>query len=197
MARTQCSLCHFPLSHCLCRHIVPVVTHTELVVLQHPSEVDHAKNSVRLLPLCLSNMRVIVGETEADFIDLRAWLILQDKPIYLLYPSENSQDVSHVEASQNAILLLLDGTWRKAHKMLMLNPWLLELPQLSITPTEASKYKIRKAKRSDSLSSLEAAALGLKALEPKVNISPLLDLFDVMIAKQLAAMPIDVRQRYQ
>ncbi len=197
MARPRCSQCQFPASHCLCHQVVSIETKTQLVVLQHPSEVNHAKNSVRLLPLCLDNVRIEVGETQDDFTELKTWLLQQTRPIYLLYPSEDSQDISQADSHQDAILLVIDGTWRKAHKILMLNPWLLELTQLSIEPIQPSNYKIRKSKRSDSLSSLEAAALGINVLEPEVNISPLLDLFDAMIEQQLAAMPKNVRQRYQ
>ena len=175
---------------------MPVTTKTQLVVLQHPSEVKHAKNSVRLLPLSLTHVQVIVGENEQDFAELKAWLHKQNKPVYLLYPSEQSQDLGHAEKEEDAILIVLDGTWRKAHKMLMLNPWLLDFTHLSITPIRPSNYIIRKASRSDSLSSLEAAAFGIHALEPEVDISPLLNLFDAMIAQQLSAMPANVRHRY-
>ncbi|RYV02972.1 DTW domain-containing protein [Shewanella sp. OPT22] len=196
MSRHLCSKCQFPASHCLCGHAEKVDCETHLIILQHPSEVKHAKNSVRLLPLSLPNIQIVVGESEADFVELRAWLTTQKKPIYLLYPSDSSRDISETQATENAILIVLDGTWRKAHKMLMLNPWLLAFTHLSITPDRPSNYKIRKASRSDSLSSLEAAAFGIKTLEPMVNISPLLNLFDAMIAQQLAAMPADVRKRY-
>ena len=175
---------------------MPVNNRTQLLILQHPSEVKHAKNSVRLLPLSLSKVQVIVGETSADFAELKVWLQQQTKPVYLLYPSEQSQDLSQAQQGEDAILIVLDGTWRKAHKMLMLNPWLLDFTHLSISPTRPSNYKIRKASRSDSLSSLEAAAFGINALEPEVDISPLLNLFDAMISQQLSAMPPEVRHRY-
>ncbi|MGB0893008.1 MAG: tRNA-uridine aminocarboxypropyltransferase [Parashewanella sp.] len=197
MSRSHCACCSFPSSHCLCAFAQNVAAQTHVVVLQHPSEVKHGKNSVRLLPLALDNLHIAIGETEADFTEIRHWLSLQKRPIFLLYPSDNSRDLSEIKSEQNAILVILDGTWRKAFKILQLNPWLLELTQVHISPNAPSRYQIRKANRSNSLSSLEATAFGIKSLEPSVDVAPLLHLFDAMIAQQLQAMPSDVRKRYE
>ena len=44
---------------------------TQLVVLQYPSEVEHKKNSVRVLSLAVPKTQVYVGESESDFKGLR------------------------------------------------------------------------------------------------------------------------------
>lgn len=196
MARQLCSNCQFPQSQCVCDAVQSVATETQLIVLQHPSEVQHSKNTVRLLPLTLATVQVVIGETPEDFQSIRTQLEQATRPVYLLYPSEHSVEPTTAHAALPSILVVLDGTWRKAHKMLMLNPWLLELTHLRLPLQQPSQYRIRKAKRDDSLSSLEAAAYGIKALEPSVNIEPLLGLFHTMIEKRLSAMPADVRQRY-
>jgi DTW domain-containing protein YfiP len=51
--------------------------------MQHPSEVGHAKNSVRLLKLVLPQTQIYVGETGEDFIELQHYLATQTK-----YPNE-------------------------------------------------------------------------------------------------------------
>jgi DTW domain-containing protein YfiP len=93
-------------------------------------------------------------------------------------------------------IILLDGTWRKAYRMLQLNPWLLDLPSLHLSFEGQSQYTIRKSSRPDSLSTLEAAAYTLQALEPELNIAPILSLFNAMVQQRLDAMPKAVRQRY-
>ena len=60
---------------------------TELIVLQDPSEVDHAKNNVRLMELVISEIQVSVGEIPEDFQSLCHYLKSCGKPIYLVYPS--------------------------------------------------------------------------------------------------------------
>ncbi|QFU20654.1 DTW domain-containing protein [Shewanella eurypsychrophilus] len=197
MSRPNCPKCHYPLKACLCESIEQMHVSTELIILQDPSEVGHAKNSVRLLSLVIPETQVIVGELPEDFLKLRQYLNISSKPIYLVYPSDKSRNVEEVNLEGEVILLLLDGTWRKAYKLLQLNPWLLDYPSLHLDLESASNYTIRKASRSDSLSTLEASAMMLQAIEPKVNVTPLTKALRALVDQRLNAMPAEVRKRYQ
>ncbi|QQX82415.1 DTW domain-containing protein [Shewanella sp. KX20019] len=196
MSRANCPSCHYPLKACLCSSIKQMQVKTELIILQDPTEVGHAKNSVRLLELVIPQTKVVVGETAADFSQLREQLELTDKPIFLVYPSTASRSVSDIVIDTDVILLLLDGTWRKAYKLLQLNPWLLNFPALHLDLDGASNYTIRKASRSDSLSTLEASAMMLKVIEPQQDVTPLTDALAALVELRLASMPVDVRARY-
>jgi DTW domain-containing protein YfiP len=180
----------------VCHAIKQVSSNTEVVVMQHPSEVGHAKNTVRLLKLVMPQMKIYVGEAATDFIELQHYLAAQTKPIYVVYPNEHSQTVAEAGASEAAIIILVDGTWRKAYRMLQLNPWLLNYPSLHLECEDESQYVIRKAKRSDSLSTLEAAAYTLVALNPAADIAPIFAVFNAMVQHKLTAMPALVRERY-
>ncbi|MGL4220453.1 MAG: tRNA-uridine aminocarboxypropyltransferase, partial [Shewanella sp.] len=191
-----CPTCCYPMNACLCSHVQQIKPQTQLLVLQHPCEVEHKKNSVRVLSLVIPDTQVYVGESEADFAALRAQLSRCQRPIYLVYPSEQSLSVEQQMISADCVLLLIDGTWRKAFKILQLNPWLTQLPAVHLPEGYASRYKIRKSSRSDSLSTLEASAYMLKALDKGLDVSPLLAAFDAMVAMRLQAMPAEVRLRY-
>lgn len=183
----------------MCDAISPVAAHTRVWVLQHPSEVDHGKNSARLLPLILDTARIFVGESEADFAPLRQQLKAENLASVLVYPADDGEVFSLPSVGglpESRVLLLLDGTWRKALKMYHLNPWLQALPKLALSPEKPSAYRIRKARRPDSLSTLEAAAEALTLLEPQLDVSALYEVFDAMVSRRLAAMPEAVRQRY-
>ncbi|MBB1317719.1 DTW domain-containing protein [Shewanella sp. SR43-4] len=196
MSRSYCIYCQYPQSACVCHAIKQVSSNTEVVVMQHPSEVAHAKNTVRLLKLVMPQMKIYVGEAATDFIELQHYLAAQTKPIYVVYPNEHSQTVAEAGASEAAIIILVDGTWRKAYRMLQLNPWLLNYPSLHLECEDESQYVIRKAKRSDSLSTLEAAAYTLVALNPAADIAPIFAVFNAMVQHKLTAMPTLVRERY-
>jgi DTW domain-containing protein YfiP len=170
---------------------------TQLVVLQHPSEVEHKKNSVRVLSLAVPKTQVYVGESESDFNGLREYLAACNKPIYLVYPSALSVSVEQQRINPDCILLLLDGTWRKAFKMLQLNPWLTQYPAVHLAEGYESRYRIRKSSRSDSLSTLEACAYMLSALDPTLDVQPLMMAFDAMVELRIKAMPSTVQVRYQ
>jgi len=197
MARTYCIYCTYPISACLCHAVSSIKMSTEVVVMQHPSEVNHAKNTVRLMQLVIPQMQVFIGETSEDFIELQAYLAQATKPIYVVYPSDNSVSVSQANPANNAIIILIDGTWRKAYKMLQSNPWLLDYPAIHLEVEHASNYIIRKAKRPDSLSTLEATALLLSAMDSAVDTTPLFAAFDAMVQHRLSAMPEGIKARYQ
>ncbi|ABZ74889.1 DTW domain containing protein [Shewanella halifaxensis HAW-EB4] len=197
MSRPTCPNCHYPQNACLCASIETMQVKSELIILQDPSEVGHAKNSVRLLELVIAETRVVVGETADDFAALRQQLAASEKPVYLVYPSENSISANETKVEEEVILLLLDGTWRKAYKLLQLNPWLQDYPALHLDLDSASNYTIRKASRSDSLSTLEAAAMMLKAIDEEQDVAPLTNALSAMVEQRLASMPADVRARYR
>lgn len=196
MTRHYCPTCRYPLNACLCAHVQPIYPQTQLLILQHPSEVEHKKNSVRVLSLVIPDTQVYVGETQGDFAVLRKYLATCNKPIYLVYPSEQSVSVETQSIPADCVLLLIDGTWRKAFKILQLNPWLTQYPAVHLAEGYESRYKIRKSSRSDSLSTLEASAYMLIALDTELEIQPLIEVFEVMVDLRIKAMPPDVQLRY-
>ncbi|GAA0792881.1 hypothetical protein GCM10009193_23710 [Shewanella aestuarii] len=147
--------------------------------------------------MVIPEIKVVVGESQTDFSQLKAYLDTQSKPIYVVYPSDNSVSVSQANPANNAIIILIDGTWRKAYKILQSNPWLLEYTALHLDVEHASNYIIRKAKRPDSLSTLEATALLLSAMDSAVDTTPLFAAFDAMVQHRLSAMPEGIKARYQ
>ena len=65
-------------------------------------------------------------------------------------------------------------------------PLLQQLPRLSLQGMPASHYLIRKAHRTDQLSTLEATCAALAQLEGSVEqVQPLLTAFDGFAAQQL------------
>ncbi|MGI2852790.1 tRNA-uridine aminocarboxypropyltransferase [Shewanella algae] len=196
MTRAYCEQCGYPQTACVCGAVAAIFPRSQLWILQHPSEVEHAKNSVRLLQLAVPDARVIVGETEADFAALRAELTGDSLPTFLLYPSDESLPLPATASSETVRLILLDGTWRKTLKMFRLNPWLQALPQRHLPLAAPTAYRIRKASRSDSLSTLEAAAAALSQLEPGLDVTPMHDLLAELVEQRLRRMPLKVRERY-
>lgn len=194
--RAYCPHCTYPLNACVCHALSPMTSITEVIVMQHPSEVNHAKNTVKLLTLALPQTQVFVGEKTEDFAELISYLASQSKPIYLVYPCETSQSAKQANILPDCIIILLDGTWRKAYKLLQSNPWLHNFPALHLDAKNLSNYRIRKAKRADSLSTLEACAYLLQELDHPLDISPIFAAFDAMVQYKLNSMPDNVRARY-
>ena len=60
--RLACATCLRPQSACICQWITPVAHAVEVLIPQHPLEMDNAKGSARLLHLCLPHSRLVTGE---------------------------------------------------------------------------------------------------------------------------------------
>lgn len=181
--RPTCPHCLRPQLACLCGCIRRVHSLVQVLVLQHPLEVGHAKNTARLLHLCLPNSRLEVAE-QADASTLHAWLHAPWQgqaadaivhPVLLYPPTPDDPQLPLQPAPplpapwltqpQQLRLVILDGTWRKSRKMLYLNPGLQQLPRLALTQLPHGRYAIRKAHAPHQLSSFEAAICALAQLQ--------------------------------
>lgn len=193
MSRPQCSRCLRPTTHCLCALIPSLDSRTRVLLLQHPSEVNHALNTARLAALGLTNAQLVVGEV---FDDLP---ILLNPPGYqarLLFPAEDAQPLqAYAPDDQPVLLVVPDGTWRKARKLLHLNPLLMALPRVTLSAGAVSRYRLRKAPGPGALSTVEAIVQALQVLEAPTSFEPLLKPFEALIEGQIAAMGDAVFQR--
>lgn len=60
ISRPVCPHCQRPQSTCICSLVTPTPPACEVLILQHPLEEHHAKNSARLLHLSLPGSRLVV-----------------------------------------------------------------------------------------------------------------------------------------
>jgi DTW domain-containing protein YfiP len=194
--RLLCAQCLRPQATCICSFITPTPPACEVLILQHPLEAQHAKNSARLLHLSLPGSRLVVGEAFDD----AALQTLMPEPRYtvLLYPPTAFEghaapallDATQLSDPQKVRLVVLDATWRKSRKMLHQSPALQRLPRLALEEVPAGRYAIRKAHAPGQLSTLEASCAALAQLEgDATRWQPLLAAFDGFVAQQLTFVP--------
>ena len=196
MTRQVCERCLFTPSTCICGAIKRLTNKVSVVILQHPSEEKIAKNTAKLLNLSLTDCKTIKGENNTDFAMLNS---LPLDSTVLLYPNEHAtylDDTNPKPALSNIThLIVIDGTWKKAYKILQLTPLLTKFKTVSFKQLPQNRYAIRKAPRADSLSTLEAVAHSLLLIE-QLNPAPLYNLLDELIQKQTQHMPEHVKARY-
>lgn len=189
MSRLRCSRCQRPSSLCLCALIPALDSRTQVLILQHSSEASHALNTARLAALGLRNAELRVGERFEDDCDAA-------RLSYLLFPGEDAIPLgSLADAAQPVHLIVPDGTWRKARKILHVNPWLAELPRVALPEGLSSRYRLRKAPMPGALSTIEAIVTALNLLESPSRFDELLLPFDALIEGQIDAMGREVYRR--
>ena len=172
MSRPHCPRCLRPTTHCLCALIPHLDSRTRVLLLQHPSEVGHALNTARLAALGLNNAQLVVGEV---FDDLATLLNPPGYRARLLFPADDAEPLhAYAPDDQPLLLVVPDGTWRKARKLLHLNPLLAALPRVTLADGGVSRYRLRKAPGPGALSTVEAITQALQVLEAPTSFEPLL-----------------------
>lgn len=186
MSRTCCPSCTLPSERCYCEFVHDVISPVEVIIWQHPSEARHPKGTAALLHRCLTNSQLIRTE-QLDQGSFEAATGQTSRSLRLLFPddtaTENHTNQPPQEPDQ-VRLLVLDGTWRKARKLMHINPWLHTVVRLPLTSLPASHYSIRKAEKPGQLSTLEATCTALAQLEQNsLTSQPILDAFTSYMRK--------------
>jgi DTW domain-containing protein YfiP len=184
--RSRCLRCLRPSAFCCCRGLDPIPSRTRVVILQHPREARLAICSAWLAHVALADSEIHRGvrfdanhAVQASIASPRA---------ALLFPGPGSTPVEEASASPPDVLVVIDGTWPQAEKMLRENPRIAALPRLSVTPATAGAYgELRREPGPEHLSTIEAVALALGALErTPEKFEPMCDAFRRSVALQLA-----------
>jgi hypothetical protein len=86
---------------------------------------------------------------------------------------------------RDVTLVVLDGTWSQARKLLRVNPAIAALPRVAFRPHAPSAYVIRREPADFCVSTIEALAAVLTVLEPDGGpFARLLDPFHAMVERQ-------------
>lgn len=185
--RLCCSRCLRPEGYCLCSFIPKLETGIRLTILQDPHEQRHALNTARLVALAIASATLNVGTNFPDYesVDGR----------FVLFPGPEAMPITAALAGELTELIVLDGTWRKARKLLYLNPKLAALPQVRLPAAGGSAYRLRKAPQAGALSTVEAVAQALNLLEQTSRFDALLAPFNRLIEQHIHAMGAEVFAR--
>jgi DTW domain-containing protein YfiP len=184
--REICQGCKRPTKVCLCDSLVQVPTRTRVVILQHPRESTVPINTARLAELGLPNAERLVGVEFADSPRLQALLADPTAAPILLYPGDGAKSLARDPPAGAVTLIVIDGTWWQAQKLLKKNPELAKLPRYALEPAAPSRYRIRREPAAHCISTIEAIVEALGHLEHDTpGLRGLLAPFDAMVEYQL------------
>ena len=157
--RKMCYACHRPASHCVCSLVVPFKAHCDFLLLQHPHERKKYHSTAKLVLKAITNSKMLRGIT---FEEKEISAALDGKNPYLLYPGEDAIDCESAPLNEESTVIVIDGTWVEARKIMYRNAYLRSLPKISFKQGILSQYKIRKQPKDFCLSTLECIVHLLK-----------------------------------
>ncbi|MBL8922344.1 MAG: DTW domain-containing protein [Myxococcaceae bacterium] len=182
--REICLRCRRPKRVCWCDAVTPVPSRTRVVFIQHPREFKVPISTCRMAHLSLPNSELHVAVTAVGTPALEA---LCARPgTALLFPlGDDVVDADTIDSPPQT-LVVVDGTWANARKLVTNCPLLSKLPRLAFRPDAPSRYRIRAEPDDDFVSTIEATAIVLEKLERAPGrFLPILTAFDAMVERQL------------
>ena len=184
--RPICPRCFRPKSGCFCTGLQPIATKTRVVILQHPRERDVGIGTVRLARVGLAGAELRRGIDFGDDPVVRE--VAASGNAYVLFPGDDAIDVETASFVAPITLIVVDGTWRQAQKLIHRNPALAALPRLRLSPRAPSLYgEIRREPAAHCVATVEAIAHVLGYLEnDQQRFSALLQPMAAMVAQQRA-----------
>lgn len=204
-----CKTCEKPPALCVCDAVQPVDNRVAVVILRHPQEQDRLLGTARIAVLQLKNVVLKTGlswpslaKLVGQDVDPKRWGVLYlgtaktsaplaPRPLTVVDKAgEAMNDQDEFLAGLEGIILL-DGNWQQAKALWWRNAWMLKCRRLVLQPPRASYYgNLRKEPRGESVSTIEAAAYSLAALEHDEALAErILPPFKRLLEKARAAKP--------
>ena len=186
-ARDTCRRCGRAI--CLCAHLPNdggAETKTAFVVVQSRHEYFNANSTGRLAQLGLRNCR-LVWDSDNDEVVAKPPL---PPTAGVLFPGAGATMLGPGVGAAPPALVVIDGTWSQAKRMLRKNAWLQQLPRYEF-PTridQPSTYRFRKQPKAHFLSTVECISRVLQAVEPgpgDAAAERLISAFDALVESQL------------
>ncbi len=182
--REVCQHCRRPQAVCFCGQLARVDTRARVVFLQHPRERRVAIGTARMAHLSLPNSELHTGVDFGDHARVRA--LAAQPGTAVLFPGEGATDPRDLAPGALSHLIVVDGTWPQAKKVLKRNPLLQALPRVGLIPRKPGNYRIRREPSAECLSTIEAVVEVLGQLEgPPERFDAMLSAFEYMVDRQL------------
>jgi DTW domain-containing protein YfiP len=163
-ARVSCARCLRPEPFCVCAQLPVLASPIRVVILQHPREARLAICSAWLTHVALAGSELHRGIRFQDHPRVRE--LCAAPGTALLFPGAGATPAGELRAMPPATLLVIDGNWPQAQKMLRANPAIAALPRVSVVAAAPSGYGgLRREPEEGHLATIDAVAEALSALE--------------------------------
>lgn len=185
--KARCTGCGLPLEQCLCASFSKLNQKHRFSILMHAGEVGKPSATARLLALWLHNTQLVVrGQNDPQGSHLQAVLDALPANTVVLFPTEDAKPVTPELARDRQLHVLVpDGTWAQARRILRRNLLPLGLPLVKLTPPLDSIYSLRRHSE-DSICTFEAVAYALGALGYAEHCAELVTRFQAWIERATA-----------
>lgn len=184
--RTVCLRCFRPETTCYCNRLPRIESRTRVIFLQHPRERRVAIGTARMAHLALPNSELHHGVDFTGHPRVESLARMPERTA-VLFPGAQAKAPADFADAPLENLIVVDGTWSQARKVVMRNPLLAGLPRIAFQPRRPSNYRIRAEPAEHCVSTIEAVVETLGALEgDQERFDSMLRTFEHMVDTQIA-----------
>lgn len=159
----RCERCRLNISYCICAWQPQVQSDVGVCLLMYDSEPFKPSNTGWLIADVVQETYAFSWSRVGDTTEIEALLKDDRWQPYVVFPGEYAEPErvhqALVVSDKKPLFILLDGTWTEARKMFRKSPYLNQFPVLSLSPEQASRYKLRRSNNEAHLCTAEVAAL--------------------------------------
>lgn len=183
----RCPACAFPRELCLCDRIPRIDVPVPFTILRHASEIPRLTSTARWAALALPGSAIVDYALPGAPLDPSR---LGLEGAWVLFPSSAETPPGECRPTR---IVVPDGTWQQARRMMQRVPALQRLPRLSLPPAVPAP-RLRRPPRPGGMSTIEAIAGALGYLGHDAAAARLLRLHDDAVerASRLRGMPAAV-----
>jgi len=184
-SRTQCSNCYLRREICVCSILPTVRIRTEFLILRHVWEAERPSNTGRLVSLAMPAARIIpcgggsrIGGPKLDEAALEA------PGTWLLWPDGAGAGPEITSLAPPNRVVVLDATWHQARRLYRRMRVLQTIPRLVLPAPDQARDRLRRQRRADGMSTIEAVAAAVARLEGPHAARPLEKLYDEVVRRK-------------
>ncbi len=173
----RCPVCRLAQHLCLCDQLFTLPTRVRVLMLRHYKEVHKGSNSARLVDLVLPNCTIRDYGARDSSLELEG---LAGPGVALLFPSDGGKTLPPAKVST---LVVVDGTWSQARRMMNRIPGLVTLPRLDVAMHATDRIRMRRSPVPGRVSTAEAVAYALDLLEGPGTGDSLMALYETQVER--------------
>lgn len=188
----RCPACRLPEPLCACHLLPRLSVRTRVVLFLHHREVISSTNTGRLAAQMLEGAEL--RELGRDPAEGPSPALPAGRRL-VLFPREGARELTAEDGAgggsgrgEPVVLLVPDGTWGQARRMLNRVPELAGAEVVTLPAAAApSRYRLRNSEREGALCTLEAVARALGILEGEAVEGALLEALEVFVERGMRA----------
>jgi len=180
----RCPGCWLPTALCLCAELPRIAVHTRVVVMMHRREAATSSNTGRLAARVLEGasvrVRGVEGPPDSEPLPPGKRLVL--------FPAAEARLLTPEDAAGEGLVLLVpDGTWAQARRLLRRDDVFQGAEVVTLPPAGPSRYGLRRHAREGGVCTLEAIGHALTLLEGGDVEQRLIAVLDRFVARSRQA----------